>query len=95
MKATKSEVQQARSWRLQDLERSITHFFDLRRRLCPKTPILVPLNELRLHSVQTQFSSTPEQIRLHLKEAKKASPTRSPKSVRGSRSRVRAKVWCL
>lgn len=92
MKATKSEVQQARSWRLQDLERSITHFFDLRRRLCPKTPILVPLNELRLHSVQTQFSSTPEQIRLHLKEAKKASPTRSPKSVRGSRSRVRAKA---
>ncbi|CAK9048226.1 unnamed protein product [Durusdinium trenchii] len=68
MRATKLEVQQARSWTLEDLERVMTRFFDLRRRICPKTPILVPLNELRLHSVQTQCSSTPEQIRLHLKE---------------------------
>lgn len=91
MKATKSEVQQARSWKLEDLERAIAQFFDLRRRLCPKTPILVPLNELRLHSVQTQYSSTPEQIRLHLKEARRASP-RSPKLVRGSRRRIQAKA---
>eukprot|EP00913_Durusdinium_trenchii_P030337 g28418.t1 len=76
MRATKLEVQQARSWTLEDLERVMTRFFDLRRRICPKTPILVPLNELRLHSVQTQCSSTPEQIRLHLKEVPRASPTR-------------------
>ena len=73
-------MSQARSWKLNELEGwqalngnaflpgAMTKFFELRRRLCPQTPILVPLNELRLHSVQTQQSSTPEQIRLHLKE---------------------------
>eukprot|EP00439_Symbiodinium_sp_Y106_P015843 s9135_g2.t1 len=66
--ATKQEVRQARTWTLEQVERQMTSFFELKRQLCPSMPILVPLKELRLHHVKTGRATSPEQMRLHRKE---------------------------
>eukprot|EP00930_Biecheleria_cincta_P050529 TRINITY_DN35706_c0_g1_i1.p1 TRINITY_DN35706_c0_g1~~TRINITY_DN35706_c0_g1_i1.p1 ORF type:complete len:407 (+),score=78.72 TRINITY_DN35706_c0_g1_i1:122-1342(+) len=87
--ATKEEVQMARRWVLEEAERRMLQFFELKRKICPQTPILVPLQQLKKYDTPRGYSS--EQVRARLKEAssKQGSSATRPQSAGG---RVKPRV---
>lgn len=58
MPATAQEVRLARCWPREAVERRVAQLFELRRRLCPATPILVPLQQLEEHDAPRSSSAT-------------------------------------
>lgn len=65
LSATAEEVAQARAWPRRMLEEKLSRFFDLRLRICPRIPILVPLRQLQNYDAPRVSSAKQRQSALH------------------------------
>mmetsp|Transcript_24015 Transcript_24015/g.44546 ORF Transcript_24015/g.44546 Transcript_24015/m.44546 type:complete len:467 (+) Transcript_24015:33-1433(+) len=65
MPGTADEVLQARRWRREDVARRMDEFFELKRRLCPHAPVLVPLQQLQHYEAPRYSSAKKRHAALH------------------------------
>eukprot|EP00929_Paragymnodinium_shiwhaense_P055147 TRINITY_DN27659_c0_g2_i1.p1 TRINITY_DN27659_c0_g2~~TRINITY_DN27659_c0_g2_i1.p1 ORF type:complete len:1634 (-),score=460.19 TRINITY_DN27659_c0_g2_i1:336-5237(-) len=65
MPATQEEVMQARRWPRKHVEWGVGRLFELRRLLCPQSPILVPLHQLKHYEMPRSCSAKQRGASLH------------------------------